>query len=78
MSEQLTDQMLVERVQKGDQQSFNLLVIRYQHKVGASYPGMYLRAMSLMLFRNLLLKRIAHWSHFVVIALFIRGYIVLL
>lgn len=35
MSEQLTDQMLVERVQKGDQQSFNLLVIRYQHKVAS-------------------------------------------
>ncbi|HCH49837.1 RNA polymerase sigma factor RpoE [Proteus hauseri] len=35
MSEQLTDQMLVERVQKGDQNSFNLLVIRYQHKVAS-------------------------------------------
>ncbi|KMJ45504.1 RNA polymerase sigma factor RpoE [Xenorhabdus khoisanae] len=33
MSEQLTDQMLIERVQKGDQKAFNLLVIRYQHKV---------------------------------------------
>nr|AAM50055.1 alternative ECF sigma factor [Yersinia enterocolitica] len=40
MSEQLTDQMLVERVQKGDQQSFNLLVIRYQHK-GASLVSRY-------------------------------------
>ncbi|KAA1178993.1 RNA polymerase sigma factor RpoE [Photorhabdus heterorhabditis] len=35
MSEQLTDQMLVERVQKGDQKAFNLLVIRYQHKVAS-------------------------------------------
>ena len=35
MSEQLTDQVLVERVQKGDQKSFNLLVIRYQHKVAS-------------------------------------------
>lgn len=33
MSEQLTDQMLVEKVQKGDQKAFNLLVIKYQHKV---------------------------------------------
>lgn len=33
MSEQLTDQVLVERVQKGDQKAFNLLVVRYQHKV---------------------------------------------
>ncbi|HGJ5884517.1 RNA polymerase sigma factor RpoE [Arsenophonus sp.] len=33
MSEQLTDQMLVERVQKGDKKAFNLLVIRYQNKV---------------------------------------------
>ncbi|MRF67794.1 RNA polymerase sigma factor RpoE [Escherichia coli] len=35
MSEQLTDQVLVEKVQKGDQQAFNLLVIKYQHKVAS-------------------------------------------
>ncbi len=35
MSEQLTDQMLVEKVQNGDQNAFNLLVIRYQHKVAS-------------------------------------------
>ncbi|MBQ0360055.1 RNA polymerase sigma factor RpoE [Proteus mirabilis] len=35
MSEQLTDQMLVEKVQLGDQKAFNLLVIRYQHKVAS-------------------------------------------
>ncbi len=35
MSEQLTDQSLVERVQKGDQKAFNLLVVRYQHKVAS-------------------------------------------
>ena len=35
MSEQLTDQMLVEKVQQGDQQAFNLLVIKYQHKVAS-------------------------------------------
>ncbi|CDL79252.1 RNA polymerase sigma factor RpoE [Xenorhabdus cabanillasii] len=35
MSEQLTDQMLVERIQKGDQKAFNLLVVRYQHKVAS-------------------------------------------
>ena len=33
MSEQLTDQVLVERVQHGDKRAFNLLVARYQHKV---------------------------------------------
>ncbi|MXP66531.1 RNA polymerase sigma factor RpoE [Pantoea sp. Nvir] len=33
MGEQLTDQILVERVQKGNKNSFNLLVIRYQNKV---------------------------------------------
>ncbi|RXK32998.1 RNA polymerase sigma factor RpoE [Arsenophonus endosymbiont of Bemisia tabaci Asia II 3] len=33
MSEQLTDQVLVERVQKGEKKAFNLLVIRYQNKV---------------------------------------------
>ncbi|MGP1953582.1 MAG: sigma-70 family RNA polymerase sigma factor, partial [Arsenophonus sp. NC-QC1-MAG3] len=31
--EQLTDQILIERVQKGDKKAFNLLVIRYQNKV---------------------------------------------
>lgn len=35
MSEQLTDQMLVEKIQNGDQKAFNLLVIRYQHKVAS-------------------------------------------
>ncbi|CAI6184979.1 hypothetical protein DJICPGNB_12340 [Escherichia coli] len=35
MSEQLTDQVLVERVQKGDQKAFNLLVVRYQHKLAS-------------------------------------------
>lgn len=33
MSEQITDQQLVERVQKGDKRAFNLLVEKYQHKV---------------------------------------------
>ena len=33
MNEQLTDQVLIERVQKGDKQAFNLLVIKYQNKV---------------------------------------------
>ncbi|AKJ41576.1 RNA polymerase sigma factor RpoE [Pragia fontium] len=33
MSEQLTDQVLVERVQKGDKNAFNVLVVRYQNKV---------------------------------------------
>lgn len=33
MSEQLTDQVLIERVQRGDKQAFNHLVIKYQNKV---------------------------------------------
>ena len=33
MSEQITDQQLVEKVQRGDKKAFDLLVIRYQHKV---------------------------------------------
>ena len=33
MREQLTDQVLVARVQMGDQTAFNLLVVRYQHTV---------------------------------------------
>ena len=35
MSEQLTDQVLVERVQKVEKKAFNLLVVRYQHKVAS-------------------------------------------
>lgn len=33
MTEQLTDKVLIERVQNGDKQAFNLLVIKYQNKV---------------------------------------------
>lgn len=33
MGEQLTDQVLIERVQNGDKQAFNFLVIKYQNKV---------------------------------------------
>ncbi|MDN4500866.1 RNA polymerase sigma factor RpoE [Alteromonadaceae bacterium BrNp21-10] len=33
MSEQLTDQQIVEKVQSGNKNAFNLLVIKYQHKV---------------------------------------------
>ncbi len=33
MKEPVTDQQLVERVQQGDKQAFNLLVVKYQHKV---------------------------------------------
>jgi RNA polymerase sigma-70 factor (ECF subfamily) len=33
MNEQLTDQVLIERVQSGDKQAFNLLVSKYQNKV---------------------------------------------
>ena len=33
MSEQNVDQLLVERVQQGDKNAFNLLVTKYQHKV---------------------------------------------
>lgn len=34
MSKQNVDQELVERVQRGDKNAFNLLVTKYQHKVG--------------------------------------------
>ncbi len=33
MSQQDTDQQLVKRVQKGDKRAFDLLVLKYQHKV---------------------------------------------
>lgn len=33
MGEQLTDQALIERVQNGDKQAFNFLVIKYQNKI---------------------------------------------
>lgn len=63
MSEQLTDQVLVERVQKGDQKAFNLLVVRYQHKVASLVSAMYRQAMFLMLYKSLLLRPIARWIH---------------
>ena len=37
-----TDKQLVERVQKGDQRAFDLLVLKYQHKV-ASIVGQYIQ-----------------------------------
>ncbi|MEO1735523.1 Sigma-24 [Salmonella enterica subsp. enterica serovar Typhimurium] len=61
MSEQLTDQVLVERVQKGDQKAFNLLVVRYQHKVASLVSAMCHRATFLMSYRNHLLRPIARW-----------------
>ncbi|MDA9556321.1 RNA polymerase sigma factor RpoE [Vibrio sp.] len=33
MNEQVTDQILIERIQNGDKQAFNLLVVKYQSKV---------------------------------------------
>jgi RNA polymerase sigma-70 factor (ECF subfamily) len=33
-SERETDQVLVERVQRGDKKAFDVLVLKYQHKVG--------------------------------------------
>lgn len=42
MSEQNVDQMLVERVQKGDKNAFNLLVTKYQQKV-ANLVARYLK-----------------------------------
>lgn len=33
MGEQISDRELVERVQKGDKKAFDLLVIKYQHKI---------------------------------------------
>ena len=42
MSEQLTDQQIVERVQNGDKNAFGLLVTKYQHKV-ANLVSKYVR-----------------------------------
>jgi RNA polymerase sigma-70 factor (ECF subfamily) len=33
MSERESDQLLVERIQKGDKSAFNLLVLKYQHRI---------------------------------------------
>jgi hypothetical protein len=76
MSEQLTDQVLVERVQKGDQKAFNLLVVRYQHKV-ASLVSRYVPSGDvLMLFKSRLLRPIVRWILSGEIVLFIPGYTV--
>lgn len=42
MSEQQTDQMLVERVQRGDKKAFDVLVLKYQHKI-INLVGRYVR-----------------------------------
>ena len=42
MSGQYSDQQLVERVQQGDKNAFNLLVMKYQNKV-MSLIGRYVR-----------------------------------
>ena len=42
MSEQNVDQKLVERVQRGDKNAFNLLVTKYQHKV-ANFVSRYVK-----------------------------------
>ncbi len=42
MSGPTNDQQLVERVQQGDKQAFNLLVVKYQHKV-ANLIGRYVK-----------------------------------
>lgn len=78
MSEQLTDQVLVERVQKGDQKAFNLLVVRYQHKVASLVSAMCRRVMFPMWYKKLLLKPIVRWIRSGEIALFIHGCIGLL
>ena len=80
MSEQLTDQVLVERVQKGDQKAFNLLVVRYQHKV-ASLVSRYVPSGDVPdvvqeLFRNRSLRHGVRWTLSGEIALFTPGYTV--
>lgn len=40
--EQLTDQTLVERVQRGDKKAFDVLVLKYQHKI-VNLVGRYIR-----------------------------------
>ncbi|MBI2379823.1 MAG: RNA polymerase sigma factor RpoE [Gammaproteobacteria bacterium] len=42
MSEQENDQLLVERVQRGDKKAFDVLVLKYQHKI-ISLIGRYIR-----------------------------------
>jgi hypothetical protein len=76
MSEQLTDQVLVERVQKGDQKAFNLLVVRYQHKV-ASLVSRYVPSGDVPdVYKSHLLRPIARWILSGEIVLFIPGYTV--
>jgi len=44
-SQEVTDQQLVERVQRGDKHAFDLLVLKYQHKI-VGLVGRYLRDQS--------------------------------
>ncbi|STE84354.1 RNA polymerase sigma factor RpoE [Escherichia coli] len=79
MSEQLTDQVLVERVQKGDQKAFNLLVVRYQHKVASLVsPLCAVGVMFPMVVQEALLKPIVALDSFRGDSAFIHGCIGLL
>lgn len=70
--------VLVERVQKGDQKAFNLLVVRYQHKV-ASLVSRYVPSGDVPdVVQEALLKPIVRWIRSGEIALFIHGCIGLL
>ena len=70
------DQQLVERVQRGDKNAFNLLVTKYQHKV-ASLVSRYVRNNSDVpdIVQEAFIKRTEHYLILDVIVLFILGYI---
>lgn len=70
--------VLVERVQKGDQKAFNLLVVRYQHKV-ASLVSRYVPSGDVPdVVQEAFIKAYRALDSFREIALFIHGCIGLL
>ena len=74
MSGQNNDQIIIERVQRGDKQAYNLLVQKYQSKVLSLISRFVkIKLMRLMLLKKLLLKLTEPCLTFEVKVLFILG-----
>ncbi|MCR3755959.1 MAG: hypothetical protein HNEKOMLI_00737 [Sodalis sp. Psp] len=76
MSEQLSDQMLVEQVQKDDKRAFNLLVIRQYKVVNLVSCYVFRKGCAGFVDKSRLSERIEIWNHFVGTVHFILGCIV--
>ncbi|VEI46337.1 RNA polymerase sigma factor RpoE [Actinobacillus equuli] len=77
MSEQVADQILVERAQQGDKKAFNLLVVRYQNRVAGLLTRYVARDDIPDIVQESFIKAYRSLESFEGKVLFIRGFIVL-